>query len=374
MAPADVKRYLENWRGEVDGAAQYHALAKAEKNPQLSQVYTNLGKMEEKHRAFWENKLAESGVKVPGLKPSWRARVLIWITLTFGPKAVLSTVAEAEKTDRNMYVSQKETEGTSLTADEHLHDRVLDEILRVDKQGVSGNYLAQIEGRHKAVSGNNLRAAVLGANDGLCSNLSLVMGVAGASSNSHLLLLTGLAGLLAGACSMALGEWISVTSSRELSEREIKVEAEEYDVDPQGEGEELQLIYESKGMKPEQARVLAQHMVADKDRAMDALSREELGIDPDDQGNSAVSAALYSFFLFTTGAILPVAPYFFLSGPAAFGASLGLSAAGLFTLGALGTIFTGKPVWFAGGRQLGLGLLAAALTYSLGRLLGVSLS
>jgi VIT1/CCC1 family predicted Fe2+/Mn2+ transporter len=374
MASADVKRYLENWQGEVDGAAQYHALAKAEKNPQLSQVYTNLGKMEEKHRAFWESKLAESGVKLPALKPSWRARVLIWITLRFGPGAVLSTVAEAEKTDRNMYVSQKETEGTSLTADEHLHDRVLEEILRVDKQGVSGNYLAQIEGRHKAVSGNNLRAAVLGANDGLCSNLSLVMGVAGASSNSHLLLLTGMAGLLAGACSMALGEWISVTSSRELSEREIKVEAEEYDVDPQGEGEELQLIYESKGMKPDQARTLAQHMVADKDRAMDALSREELGINPDDKENSAVSAALYSFFLFTTGAVIPVAPYFFLTGPMAFGASLGLSAVGLFTLGALGTIFTGKPVWFAGGRQLGLGLLAAALTFSLGKLLGVSLS
>ncbi len=374
MASADVKRYLENWQGEVDGAAQYHALAKAEKNPQLSQVYTNLGKMEEKHRAFWESKLAESGVKVPARSPSWRAKVLIWITLTFGPRAVLSTVAEAEKTDRNMYVSQKETEGTSLTADEHLHDRVLDEILRVDQQGVSGNYLAQIEGRHKAVSGNNLRAAVLGANDGLCSNLSLVMGVAGASSNSHFLLLTGMAGLLAGACSMALGEWISVTSSRELSEREIKVESEEYDVDPQGEGEELQLIYESKGMKPEQAKSLAQHMVADKDRAMDALAREELGIDPDEKANSAVSAALYSFFLFTTGAIIPVAPYFFLSGPTAFGASLGLSAVGLFTLGALGTIFTGKPVWFAGGRQLGLGLLAAALTYTLGRLLGVSLS
>jgi VIT1/CCC1 family predicted Fe2+/Mn2+ transporter len=374
MASSDVKRYLENWQGEVDGAAQYHALAKAEKNPQLSQVYTNLAKMEEKHRAFWQTKLAEAGVKIASQKPSWRARVLIWITFRFGPGAVLSTVAEAEKTDRNMYVSQKETEGTSLTADEHLHDRVLEEILRVDKQGVSGNYLAQIEGRHKAVSGNNLRAAVLGANDGLCSNLSLVMGVAGASSNSHLLLLTGMAGLLAGACSMALGEWISVTSSRELSEREIRVESEEYDRDPKGEGEELQLIYESKGMKPEAAKTLADHMVADKGRAMDALAREELGIDPDDKGSSAVSAAMYSFLLFTTGAIIPVAPYFFLTGPAAFGTSLGLSSAGLFLLGALGTIFTGKPVWFAGGRQLGLGLLAAAVTFGLGKLLGVSLS
>ncbi|HET9870567.1 MAG TPA: rubrerythrin family protein, partial [bacterium] len=178
MASPDVKRYLQNWQGEVDGAAQYHALARAEKNPKLSQVYANLARMEEKHRALWESKLREAGTPVPAPRPSWRARALIFLTERFGPGAVLSTVAEGERADRNMYVAQAEAQGTSLTADEHLHDRVLEEILRVDKQGVSGDYLAKLEGRHKAVGGNNLRAAVLGANDGLCSNLSLVMGVA----------------------------------------------------------------------------------------------------------------------------------------------------------------------------------------------------
>jgi VIT1/CCC1 family predicted Fe2+/Mn2+ transporter len=273
-----------------------------------------------------------------------------------------------------MYVTQKETEGTPLTADEHLHDRMLDEILAVDTKGASGSYLAELEGRHKSVGGNTLRAAVLGANDGLCSNLSLVMGVAGASLNNHLLLLTGLAGLLAGAFSMALGEWISVKSSQELAEREIQIESEEFDLNPQAEREELQLIYESKGMKPAEAKALAAHMTENKTRAMDALTREELGINPDEKGGSPTMAALSSFALFSLGAIVPVFPFFFWSGPQAVATSAACSALALFLFGAAGTIFTGKPVWFAGTRQLVLGLLAAGITFGLGHLLGVSLS
>lgn len=374
MAKNNIKRYMDNWQGEVDGAAQYRALAKVEKNPQLSQVYTNLAQMEEKHRAFWEDHLKKEGVPVPKPVPSWRMRVLIWVTEKFGPEAVLSTIADYERVDKNMYVEQKETEGTSMTTDEHMHERLLDEIISVDKKGASGSYLAEIEGRHKSVGGNTLRAAVLGANDGLCSNLSLVMGVAGASLNNHVLLLTGLAGLLAGAFSMALGEWISVTSSRELNEREIHVESEEFDMNPQAEQEELQLIYESKGMKPVDAQTLAKHMTENKARAMDALTREELGIDPDEKGGSPTVAAISSFALFSFGAIIPVFPFFFWSGPHAVITSAVLSALALFLFGAAGTIFTGKPVWFAGTRQLVLGLLAACITFGLGHLLGVSLS
>jgi VIT1/CCC1 family predicted Fe2+/Mn2+ transporter len=201
-----------------------------------------------------------------------------------------------------------------------------------------------------------------------------VMGVAGACFNNHILLLTGLAGLLAGAFSMALGEWLSVTSARELSEREIRVESEEFDMNPEAEREELQLIYESKGMKPTDAQGLAKHMTENKARAMDALTREELGIDPDEKGGSPTVAALSSFALFSLGAIIPVFPFFFSSGTHAIVASALLSALALFLFGAAGTIFTGKPVWFAGIRQLVLGLLAACITFGLGHLLGISLS
>lgn len=370
----NMKRYRENWQNEMDSAAQYHALAKAEKDPKLSQVYTNLAVVEEKHRDFWESHLQALGAPIPARKPSWRAQLLIWLAGQFGPEMVLSTIAEGEKVDRNAYAPQKETQGTSMVAEEHSHDRVLEEILKVDKKGASGSYLARLEGRHKSVGQNTLRAAVLGANDGLCSNLSLVMGVAGAFFNSHTLLLTGMAGLLAGACSMALGEWISVTSAKELAEREIRIESDEFEQDPVGEGEELQLIYESKGMKSTEAQALAKHMISDKSRAMDALTREELGIDPEDKGGSPMAAAVSSFFLFSIGAVIPVFPFLFWDAKTAVLISLSVSALGFFILGALGTVFTGKSVLFAGTRQLLLGLLAAGLTYGLGRLLGVSLS
>jgi VIT1/CCC1 family predicted Fe2+/Mn2+ transporter len=159
------------------------------------------------------------------------------------------------------------------------------------------------------VGGNALRAAVLGANDGLCSNLSLVMGVAGASVDSHGILITGVAGLLAGACSMALGEWVSVTSARELAQREIRIESSELAEDPEAEGEELKLIYEAKGLSPSEAETMVRHLLADRTTALEALTREELGIDPKELGGSAWEAAVTSFVLFALGAAVPILPF-----------------------------------------------------------------
>jgi VIT1/CCC1 family predicted Fe2+/Mn2+ transporter len=161
------------------------------------------------------------------------------------------------------------------------------------------------------VGGNALRAAVLGANDGLCSNLSLVMGVAGAAADARLILVTGLAGLLAGACSMALGEWVSVTSSRELAQREIRIESSELAEDPEGEGEELKLIYEAKGLSSGEADTMVRHLLTDRSTALDALAREELGIEPSELGGSAWEAAVSSFLLFAVGAAVPILPFLF---------------------------------------------------------------
>src|SRR6185295_12048464 len=176
--------------------------------------------------------------------------------------------------------------------------------------------LARLEGRHRS-GGNALRAAVLGASDGLVSNLSLVMGVAGASVPGGTILLTGLAGLVAGACSMAMGEWLSVTSSRELNQQQIAVEADELQRMPDEEKEEMVLIYQAKGLDEAAARALADRLMANKDTALDTLVREELGIDPDELGGSAWTAAGTSFLLFAAGAIVPVAPFFWLDGTAA---------------------------------------------------------
>jgi VIT1/CCC1 family predicted Fe2+/Mn2+ transporter len=250
---------------------------------------------------------------------------------------------------------------------------VLRTITRSLHGGLEGAAVAQLEGRHRATGGNALRAAVLGANDGLVSNLSLVMGVAGAEMNNQLLVITGLAGLLAGASSMALGEWLSVQSSRELYQHQIAIEKQELLMAPEEEEAELALIYQAKGLAEPEAQALAKQLMANPASALDTLSREELGVDPEELGGSAWQAAGTSFVLFAIGAIIPVAPYFFLSGITGVGVSLALSAVGLFVLGAAITLMTGRSVLFSGTRQVIFGLIAAAVTFGVGRLIGVSL-
>src|SRR5258705_10458720 len=276
----EAARYLENWQDEVDSAAEYRAMAAAETDPRLARIYANLAAMEDAHVAFWDKRLSGGGAPVPPRRASWRSRVLGAIARRLGPDLVLATIAAKEAADQNVYVRQPEATGTRMSSQERWPAKVLRQLVTSQPRGVEGSFLARLEGRHRSVGGNALRAAVLGANDGLCSNLSLVMGVAGASVDSHGILVTGLAGLLAGACSMALGEWVSVTSARELAEREIRIESSELREDPQGEGEGLKLIYEAKGVSPSEAEPMARRLPADRATAIDALAREELGIDP----------------------------------------------------------------------------------------------
>jgi len=213
---------------------------------------------------------------------------------------------------------------------------------------------------------------VLGANDGLCSNLSLVMGVAGATPTGRAVLLAGIAGLVAGASSMALGEWISVTSARELAEREVATEREELEMTPEDEREELQLIYEAKGLSRAEAEQLSRDLLARPRSALEILTREELGIDPDELGGSPWTAAGTSFALFALGAMIPVLPFVFAGGWTAVGIGAAVSALALFGIGAAITVLTGRSVWRTGLRQLALGLSAAGLTFVIGRLVGVA--
>ena len=365
----DIARYMANWQDEVDSAALYRAVAAAESNAQLAGVYQKLAAAEERHAAFWEGKLRDAGRPVPPRKIGWRTRVLGGLAKRFGPQFVLPTMNQMEQGDVSSYDSQPEAAHTPLPADERSHAR----LLRTISGGLEGSAVAQLEGRHRATSGNALRAAVLGANDGLLSNFSLVMGVAGAQLTGQAILITGLAGLLAGAGSMAMGEWISVQSSRELYTRQIATEKQELIEMPEEEEEELALIYEAKGMTPEQARILAARVMSDHDVALDTLSREELGIDPDELGGSAYTAAGTSFLLFAVGALPPVMPFAFLAGWPAIITSVILSVLGLFLIGAAITLFTGRGVVFSGVRQVVIGLAAAALSYVLGNLFGVAL-
>lgn len=373
MVDDPLARLRANRQNEIDSAAQYHAMADAEADAAVARVYRELAAIEEKHAAFWEAQLRARGADPGPARPSRRARVLMWLARRFGARMILPTVASREAAGRDDYAGQPETAHTRMPAQERSHARVLQAMLK-RREGAAGPELARVEGRHRNVGGNALRAAVLGANDGLCSNLALVMGVAGAQGGEAAIMVTGVAGLIAGACSMALGEWISVTSSRELAEREIGVERDELAAAPEQEREELQLIYEAKGVPSDEAKQLSGHLLRDQGAALDVLAREELGIDPDELGGSARTAALTSFLLFALGAIIPVLPYLAASGAAAFWASVALSGLALFGIGAAITLFTGRSVLRSGGRQLLLGLAAAALTFGVGKALGVALS
>jgi VIT1/CCC1 family predicted Fe2+/Mn2+ transporter len=365
---ADIARYRENLQGEIDAIALYSLLAEKEAAGTLNDFYVRMVRVETIHADVWRAQLEAGGVDTSRMSPAWRARVLMFVARHFGPSLVVPTIAEHEASDEAMYDDQPEALAR-MPGDERSHARLFRELAA--GRGVEGGTIARIEGRHRGSGGNQLRAAVLGANDGLVSNLSISMGVAGASQGGHAVLIAGMAGMLAGALSMAIGEWLSVQSARELFTHQVKVEREELLMVPDEEEEELTLIYQAKGLTAEQARLMSQSIVGgDLGRAVDTLAREELGIDPDELGGSAWVAAFTSFFLFALGAIVPVSPFFFASGMGAVVASIVVSAAALMVVGAAITVVTGSSVLRTGGRQVLLGMFAAAVTFGLGALVG----
>ncbi len=368
--PAAAARWRANLQGELDGVAVYRAMAEGSRDPNLTELYTRLAETEERHGALWRDHLVSVNAPFP-TSPTRRARTLAFVARHLGPGWVASTMASAEAAAQAQYDDQPEAAGTSLAADERSHAQVLAEVTR----GMEGGVLARFEGRHRAVGGNALRAAVLGANDGLVSNFSLVMGVAGAGGDRTAILVAGFAGLLAGALSMALGEWLSVQSARELYANQIAAEAREIAEMPEEEEEELRLIYEAKGVPPEAARDMAHRIITgDRAVAVATMAREELGIDPDELGGSAWVAAGTSFVLFAMGAIVPVIPYLFLTGTPAIVVSAICAGLALFVVGAAITLVTGRGVLRSGLRQLAFGMAAAAITFGIGTLFGAAIN
>ena len=287
---------------------------------------------------------------------------------------MLPNLEPLEQLDRHKYDRQPEAQAGGLPQQEHSHARLLQAITGGSRAGLEGSRIAQLEGRHRAIGGTALRAAVLGANDGLLSNFSLVMGVAGAAGSGTSVLITGVAGVLDGACSMASGEWLSVQSTRELYQRQMRVEQQEVNEVPEEEAEELMLIYQAKGLPEDEAQSLAQRLITDERAALDTLAREELGINPNEMGGSAGAAASASFCLFALGASIPVVPFFFLSGGWGVMVSAAFAALALFGVGAGIALLTGRGVLYSGVRQVLFGVLAAGITFGLGRVIGTSLA
>jgi vacuolar iron transporter family protein len=249
------KAYLD----ESSSALLYQTMAGVEKDPRIAEVYSRISKTETEHADHWKALAEESGVIFAEYHPDWRTRTLVKLGKKFGTNMILPTLQGMEQTGQSDY--SKMTGASAMQSQERSHARLLDQITGTVTGGLSGGVLMQLEGRHRSTGGNALRAAVLGANDGLVSNLSLVMGVAGATLAGKGVLIAGVAGLLAGAISMALGEWLSVQSSRELFAHQIATEADEIQNSPEEEVEELALIYESRGFDKATAQSLSEKVL-----------------------------------------------------------------------------------------------------------------
>ncbi len=399
----NIATSLENLKLEQDAIVLYDALADIEKDERRAAAFRHIASNERRHAAIWEQRLRELGATVP---PAGRARArirfIILLARLFGTRAVSDLVKSVEGDEEAAYGAQEaQPEVEAIAADEREHAEIwrsLDAEAKAAKgrrrsargtpveviaagghpgiePGVAqaAETIARGERWHTSGRSGTLRATIFGVSDGLVSNLALVMGVAGASDKGGFILLAGIAGLLAGAFSMAAGEYVSMQSQRELFERQIALEKAELEAMPEEEQTELAALYVAKGFTRVEADTIAARMFEDPAMALDTLVREELGLDPDQLG-SPWGAAMGSFLAFCVGAIVPVIPYLFWSGATAFYLSFVLSLGALFIVGAAVSLLTGRSLLFSGFRQMGIGAAAAIVTYAVGKVIGVGVA
>ena len=359
---SDLKRWRRNLQHELDGAAIYYAMARAEREASVAALYRRLAIVESRHARVWVKKLRAAGAWRRFPRPSWRAVVFIVLAGRLGTDIVGRSLAAREQWERATYEAQDDAASALLSEDEQLHARILGHIARAK---LSGPGMAQL--------GNGLRAAVLGVTDGLVSNVSLVMGVAGAGGDARAVAIAGLAGLLAGSLSMGMGEWLSVQTSRELYATQLMIERDKVEAAPEAEAEEIALIYASQGMPVDHARTTARQLVHGSLGAT-AHATSHSGGRQDLIGGSAWIAALASFVMFACGAAIPLLPFAFALGDRAVITSALLTGVVLFMIGGAITSVTGQPALRSAARQLAIGAAAATVTYGLGRLLGAAIS
>lgn len=365
-----IRRWQELLAGERDAAALYERLAAAEGGDR-GEILRELASVERRHAAHWEAKLRAAGAEVAGsAAPSLRTRLLGRVARRWSVSAVLPLVERSEKGDAGIYDADPDA-APGMAAEERGHARTLAH-LREGRPDVRER-ISRREPWHRGDHSGALRAAVFGLSDGLVSNAALVLGVAGSGVSRSTIVLAGVAGLLAGSFSMAAGEYVSMAGQREMYEREIGLEAQEIEEDPESEHQELVLIYRAKGLTAGEAKRVADAVMEDRSVALDTLAREELGLDPDELG-SPWAAAASSLVTFGAGALVVLLPYFVGSGTAALVAAVALFLAGLCVLGAGIGMLNGRSALRSALRQLVVGGLAAAVTFGVGHAIGTTIS
>lgn len=336
---------INSWQEEKRSAFLYRALAEMERNPVHKKLFLDLANMADKQAYLLEEKMSAAKIRLPCYKPNLRTKLIIKLVQCFGARALKIALASMKVRGMSIY----ELGDTNAIP-----------------------YHPTSEGKHHSVGkGNTLRAAVFGINDGLISNASLILGVAGAHVSPHFILLTGIAGLLAGACSMGAGEYVSVRSQREMLEYQLALERSELELYPEEEALELALIYEARGIPKKEAENIAKILIQNPEQALDTLAREELGVNPNDLV-SPWHAAIASFIAFATGAFIPLVPFVFLKSAFNLKIMIILTAITLYLVGAILSLFTQRNAFFSGLRMLGIGGAAGVITYIIGGFLGVN--
>lgn len=373
----DPKRFLKYLQAERNASMLYRALAETT-DGERREALLELADVEDQHAAHWIDKLRQHGVEIPPVPSNLEAddAQLVSRARSLGLVSVLDTLEQNEGADAGMYDEEPEALPTMPT-DEREHAEVFRRLKGDQPEKFPHKAMSPQAGEpwHKLDKSGSIRAAVFGVSDGLVSNTALVMGFAGASLagaiDNSVVLFAGLAGLLAGAFSMAAGEYVSMASQRDLFKREIDLERQELIEKPDEERLELELIYRAKGLPREQAKAIADRIMANPETALDTLAREELGLDPDELG-SAWKAAIASFIAFAIGASVVVIPYALFSGVTAFMLAIALALAGMIAVGGVVGSLSGRGVVFSAGRQVIWGAGAAAVTYLVGSLVGVN--
>jgi VIT1/CCC1 family predicted Fe2+/Mn2+ transporter len=362
--------WLQNLIDERDGAALYEGLAQYEKDAVKARGFRELAVAERRHADIWLRKLEKEGVAIPPDRPSSRIRALIWLARRLGSAAVVPMVLETEAGDADKY-DQQGGEATQIAEEEREHRRALVGMSRGDPTEARELISVRERWHRSGRAAGSVRAAVFGMNDGLVSNLSLILGVAAAGVAPQTVVLTGFAGLLAGAFSMAAGEYVSVASQRDLLSRQVAMERRELEEAPEEEVAELALIYKQKGLSTEQASRTAAEIMKNPETALDTLVREELGLDPSDLG-SPISAAVASFALFSVGAFVPILPFLVTSGTPAVVTASALAGLVLAGVGGVLGFLSGTSIVTSAGRMVGLAAVAAGVTYLVGRIFGAT--
>ena len=363
MPTPEANGWLHHWQDEADAAFLYLVLAGQEPDQHRKDVYMKLAAVEERHVQMWEKLLRDHGHIVTRAKPSLNARVRAWFGRRFGTRLLLPLLLREEGQEVKGYLNLHNE--SRLPAAQEVS-------LQLAKESAAhAETLAGLTGRgsepwHKTGSGGFLRNVVYGFNDGLTANFGLVAGVIGAAVQPHVIMISGVAGMIADALSMGSSGYLAAKSEQEVYAHEIAMEKEEIRLMPEVEEEELALLYQTKGVDPRTARRMAEEVMRDPERALSEQVREELKIG--EAHSTPFKEGWVTGIATAIGAFIPVAPFLVLDTKPAMWTAFSIAMVSHFGVGAARSFFTGRGVFRSGIDMFVVGLGVAAVGYLVGGL------